>query len=84
VRLTWRDLAAAWPSNLKLGGVVFPDLRFEVEENAKTFLITGVICSGQDSQVAAHLKSAHNEQCAAAVFPELTIDLAVRPQRNAR
>jgi hypothetical protein len=78
VRLTWRDLAAAWPSELKLGGVVFPELRFQLEETAGTFLVTDVICPGQDSQVATYLKSAHTEQCAAAVFPELTIDLEAR------
>src|SRR5262249_39998030 len=49
VRLTWRDLAGGWPPKLKLGGVLFPGLEFTIAKTAKSFLITGVVCAGQDS-----------------------------------
>src|SRR5262249_54551522 len=78
VRLTWRDLDQDWPPKLKLGGVLFPGVKFTKHVSDDSFLITGVICESQNSQVTAHLEAPHTEQCAAAVFPELTIDPVAR------
>jgi hypothetical protein len=84
VRLTWRDLAAAWALDLKLGGVLFPELKFDEANSANGFLVTGVICSDQDAQVGSHLEAGHKAQCAAVVFPELTIEPAVRTRLKKR
>ncbi|WP_046867141.1 carbon-nitrogen hydrolase family protein [Microvirga massiliensis] len=73
VRLTWRDMAGEWPVGLRLAGAVFPDLCFELDENDVDFVVTGVECDGQDSQIRDHLETAHHERCAALVLPELTI-----------
>lgn len=77
VRIVRADRVAQ-PSMSAFGAVLFPKATFDCHETATKFFVKGVGIPNGPAIIAAACKSAHDDVCLTAVFPELMIDLQSR------
>lgn len=66
-------------SNTIVGAGFFKDLKLDIKETSQHFWIEGVNTDDLDEKVKSHIENAHRDNCAIAMFPELTVPESALP-----
>jgi predicted amidohydrolase len=77
IRLAHADVASKREA-LRFGAALLENVEFIMQKTEATFLVTDVTSPNLPEQIENSLTSAHGKHCAAAVFPELTINRTSR------